>query len=311
MAIDEALLMVHKELRTINMNNVQASIYKFSPEATTVALLGRNFKSSSSKFWSSFILSGFPKLKPVDAQGEPTSFGELEQFSMRVELKKEASVFSIMDIDKRSFDGVGQTSNILEGIRDVGLDSFIDKISYILNNSHNGKFRTHNGEIPSLVNRGANSIWSKVNPDGSITNFAENLGSNTFSNAGIMDAKKKIRSHRTPYNTRIKSNVLGVIVDRRNYDNAVDIVSSINLGDDLTQRIASYRLPIGIADFDNENDWYMITDKTEIGLTFYNGFMFPQFRAYLENSSNNYRVVTEWFIQGHIASPTGYFYNKF
>jgi len=311
MTISNAESIIHKELRTINMNNVQNTVYKFAPEAVTVALLGRNFKVSQSKFASSIIISGFPELKPVDAQGEPTSFGELEQFSMQLKMEKLSSLFSIMDIDKKSFDQVGSTSNIVMGIKDVALDSYINKISEVLRNTHNGKYRTHNGEIPSMVNRGANSIWSKVEDDGSITNLALNLGSNMFGNAGIMGAKKAIRSHKTPYGTRVKSNVLGVIVDRRNYDEAVDIVSSIQLGDDLTQRLASYRLPIGVADFDNENDWLMVTDKTEIGISYYPGFMFPQLRAYNKDSSNNWNVVTEWFVQGYIASPTGYFLNKF
>ena len=132
-----------------------------------------------------------------------------------------------------------------------------------------------------------------------------------FGNAGIKAAKRAIRSHRTPYDTKIKSNVLGVIVDRRVYDDAVDIVSSIQLGDDLTQRLSSYRLPVGVADFDNENDWYMITDMTQIGLVYYNGFMFPQIRSYNEDLSNNFNIMTERFITGYVGSPTGYFYNKF
>ncbi len=309
--MDEALKIMHKELRTINMNNIEASVTKFQPEAVTIALLGRNFKVSRSKAWTDIIISGFPRLKEIDAQGNPQSFGELEQFSMSVEMKKFASGFKIMDIDKRSFDQVGTTSNILQGLKDVALDSYIDKISEILNHLTDGTYRTFNGEIPTLAMRGANSIWSKVESDGSITNLAENLGSNMFGNAGIMDAKKKIRSHKTPYGTRIKSNVTGIIVDRRNYDNAVDIVSSIQLGNDRTQRLASFRIPIGVADFNNENDWLMVTDKTEIGIVYYPGFMFPQIRFYNDPASNNWNAITEWFVEGHVGLPTGYFLNKF
>lgn len=303
--------MIHKEFRAINMQNTKNTIYSFAPEAVTVALLGRNLKASNSKFWFEVTMAGFPKLEPVDSQGEPTSFGELEQFKFGFEIEKASSVFSLMDIDKKSFEQVGTMSDIISGIKDVALDEYINLFSYILNHTHDGIFRTFGDEYPSMTNRGSDSLWSKVEADGSITNLAENLGSNVFGNAGIIDAKKKIRSHQTPYRTRVKANVLGAIVDRRQYDVAMDIVNPIATSDNASLKLSSRGLPIGVADFNNEQDWYLITDKTQIGFGYYPGYMFPQFRTFDDGLSNNTKIITEWFNKGYVARPTGYFYNKF
>jgi len=308
---EDALKIVHKEIRVINMINTRDSVFSFSPEAVTVALLGKNLKQSNSKFQTEVTLSGYPPLKKVDAQGNPTSEGSLTQFKMSFEIEKEAAVFNIMDIDMRSLSQVGTITEVLEGIRDVALDAYIDKFSYVLNNATTGIFRTFNGEIPSLVNRGANSIWSKIEADGSITNMAKNLGSNAFGNAGILDAKKNIRTHMTPYRTRVKANIIGAIVDRRNYDAAADIVASNQLGTDRKQLVSSYRLPLGVLDFKNENDWWMITDKTQVGFGYYPGMMFPQHRTHRDGVSNNAKIITEHFTKGYIARATGYFQNKF
>jgi len=308
---EEANRVVHNELRIVNMDNTKNSLYTLSEEAITVAMLGRNFKQTSSKFTVMVTMSGFPELKPVDPQGQPTSYGELEEFGMRVKIEKFSSVFSTLDIDRRSLDNAGRMVQVMDGIRDVALDAYIDNLSYTMNHSHDGEFRVMNGEYASMTDRGKNSIWSEELEDGTIQNNAHNMGSNEFSSAGIKAARKAIRSHKTPYRTRIKSTVLGAIVDRNALDDAKDVVGSINQGVSRTNMIASFGLPLGVLDFSNEKDWYLITDKAQIGFAYYPGFMFPQYSRYLESVSNNDQIVTDWFKKGYIARPTGYFYNKF
>lgn len=278
----------------------------FTGEALTFRALATNLIQSDSKYYGIVSMKGFPKLKRTDAQGNHTSYGTLSSFSMSIEISKDSAVLPIQDIDRRNYEAVGTMQIIRRGMYAVVAESVADFQSDLLNNLHTGKFRTFNGEIPAQATRPNTSLYMIPDEDGNLVNVAENVGAFPMSPEGITATAAKIKTHKTPFGTRLPLKIMCIVVHTSKEDEVRKIVRDFNITNDFGEP-----MPVGTADFKHKDTWLMLSTAHQIGWAFYPGFMFPVIRTHVDQLKNELDIIGEWFVTGYVAAATGFFLNIF
>jgi hypothetical protein len=105
--------------------------------------------------------------------------------------------------------------------------------------------------------------------------------------------------------------VLGVIVSRQRYREARHIVENERLGSDFDVYRDVYGMPVGLADFEDERTWILITSSARIGWAVFTGNLFPTIFTYRDPETENAGIVTKWYNTPFALLPYGFYLNKF
>lgn len=301
-----ALDILHNTSRAMYMKHMSTALTDSAGEAMTYILLSANMIISESKSIAEGTLSGFPAMAETDGRGEFTSRGTIDQQSVGIVLSKQGSVLDIKNIDLMSITNVGKMNEIMTGVTSQAKQGMIRTASHLLNNLDTGLYRTFNNETPGMYFRPSDSIYV-VNGK----NIAENMGAAEFSRQAVLHAMTKVDSHQSRDLTTIPNRVLGCIVSRQNYRNAIHIVTNEKLGSDFDVYKDVYGMPIGLVDFYDERTWVLLTTAARIGWAVFSGSIFPSIFMTSNPETENAGIVTKWYHKPFALLPYGFFLNKF
>ena len=297
---------LHKTSRALYMKQMRTSLDENIGEAITYRILAAQMIVSESKKIAEATLNGFPPMKETDARGNFTSRGQIDEVSVGINLAKQGAVLDIQDIDLKSITNVGYFSKIMVGVTAQAIQGVVRSASHLMNNLDTGLYRTFNGETPGMFIRPDSSIYV-VNGK----NVAKNMGSVEFSREALLWSLTQIDSQQSRDLTTMTNRLVGVIVDRRNWRNAMHIVTNERIGTDYDVYKDSYGLPVGLVDFYDQRTWIVITTGARIGWAVFKGNIFPTIFTTTNPENENAGIVTKWYHKPFCLLPYGFFLNKF
>jgi len=297
---------LHKTGRALYMKQMRTSLDENLGEAITYRILAAQMIVSESKKIAEATLNGFPAMAETDARGDFTSRGQIDEVSVGINLAKQGAVLDIQDIDLKSITNVGYFSKIMVGVTAQAIQGIVRTASHLMNNLDTGLYRTFNNETPGMFIRPGDSIYV-VNGK----NVAKNMGSVEFSREALLWSLTQIDSQQSRDLTTMTNKLIGVIVDRRNWRNAMHIVTNERIGTDYDVYKDAYGLPVGLVDFKDQRTWIVITTGARIGWAVFKGNIFPTIFTTTNPENENAGIVTKWYHKPFCLLPYGFFLNKF
>jgi hypothetical protein len=277
-----------------------------SMEAPTLMFFMRNLIVSPSKEYAIAQYYNYAKLQPTDNAGNIVSRSKLKSASTKFAMSKLASALDVPDMDAKAMMKAGTMGDILYGIESVNFQSIMDMCSYTLRNLHTGVLKAYN-ETPVILNRATGSLFLK---DG--VNLVPNMIAVELSAEGIKQAKQKFNSHKDlDGSNKDSGNQYLLIVDRRNLQNAIDILSEMYKGDSNNPNIQYRGLTLGVADLDDERDWCLVTDKAQFGFAVWSETILPTISIWTEEENEEVHYVSKWYVEPYCLSPYGIVFSKF
>ncbi len=282
------------------------SLQSNADEVPAIAFFMGNLIVSGSKEYAEAQYYNFPKLQPVDSNGDIVSRSKLKSISTKFAMSKMASSLDIPDMDALAMTKAGTMEDIAMGIASVNNQSVVDMCSYVCKNLYTGVLKAF-GETPCLVNRPSGSVFVKDS-----VNLVPNMGALELSAESLKYARQKLAMHKDLDGTNKSSGrPYLLIVDRRNIENARDILSEIYKGDSSNPEIQFGGIQLACLDLDDEKDWLLVTDKAQFGFAVWSETVMPSVFAYTENENEEVHYISKWYVEPYCLSPYGIFFSKF
>lgn len=303
---------INGTMQALVTNNYRKALSEIPGESFTHMMLQRGGLISDSKYMAYAKLYNVPRMDSVDESGLITSRGTTKSISMGIELSKEGSVYTAKDLDYVS-ESAAATQETMQLISAAAVDYVWETDNHLLNNLDTGVLTCHNGEVPGMISRDADSFYMV---DG--VNIAPNMTGSTLSADSITLNYQMLGSQKSKDGFPIKNTVYGIIVDRSKYHQvAGETTRNSQFGTDLTHRWNTMGLMVGLADFKNQstgvstpNTWIMLASGMNMGTATIRGRAVPYIHTIFDQENQNVKIVTQWVHKNYCMEPYGFVLNK-